>query len=79
MANSILITCKQATMMVVQNKEVKFSLKQRFALWLHLALCKFCKLFALQNEAIDMLLARKKSGELLTESEKEKLKENLKA
>lgn len=79
MASSLIITCKQATLMVVQQKDIKFSLKQRFALWFHMQVCKICKLFAAQNEVIDKVLAQKHNSNKLTEPEKDKLRSNFKA
>lgn len=46
------ITCKQATEFIVKRDEGKLSLKGRLQLWLHMGVCGFCKLFALQTKLI---------------------------
>ncbi len=47
-----MITCKQATKFISQKEEGKLSIRQRYQLWMHLAVCIFCKMFHKQNEII---------------------------
>jgi len=44
-----LITCKQATEFATKKQEGKLSMKKRFQLWLHIAVCGLCKLFDAQS------------------------------
>ena len=45
-----MITCKEATDFISRKEEGKLSLRQRWQLWQHLAVCSFCKLFYKQNK-----------------------------
>lgn len=44
-----MISCKEATNFISQKEEGKLSLRQRWKLWQHLAVCTFCRLFNKQN------------------------------
>lgn len=44
-----MISCKEATYLLVQKEEVKLTLSQRFKLKLHMVLCKVCALFERQS------------------------------
>jgi hypothetical protein len=48
----VFITCKEATNFISQKEEGKLPLKKRIDLWIHLAICSMCKLFAKQNKTI---------------------------
>lgn len=48
----MMISCKEATHRISKAEEGKLSLLQRFQLWLHLAICVFCKAFYRQNKII---------------------------
>jgi hypothetical protein len=45
----VMISCKEATKFISQQEEKKLSRNQRLQLWMHLAICTFCKLFYKQN------------------------------
>lgn len=47
-----MISCKQATDFISRKEEGKLSLRKRWQLWQHLAICSFCKLFYKQNKII---------------------------
>ena len=47
-----MISCKEATDFISRKEEGKLSLRQRWHLWQHLAICKFCKYFYKQNKII---------------------------
>ena len=47
-----MITCKQATTFISQKEEGRLSLRQRWQLWMHLGVCKICRLFKKQNKII---------------------------
>lgn len=51
-------TCEQASSLIVQKKENKLSLNQRFRLWMHLLMCDACRRFNIQNEWLDKQLHR---------------------
>ncbi|MCF8369101.1 MAG: hypothetical protein K9G76_08650 [Bacteroidales bacterium] len=53
MKKGMMISCEEATQMVVKAKFEKFSWYDKFRLKMHLAMCKFCALFAKQNAFID--------------------------
>lgn len=57
--NKILINCRQATSLDELRQEGKISFPNRFALWLHLLYCSFCKRFIKQSS-----LLAKYTGEL---------------
>jgi hypothetical protein len=50
-----MISCKEATEMVVKQPSKHFSLWDKMRLWMHLAMCRFCALFARQNKLMDEL------------------------
>jgi hypothetical protein len=47
-----MISCKEATDFISRKEEGKLSLRQRWQLWQHLAVCSFCKLFYKQNKIL---------------------------
>lgn len=48
-----MLNCKQATEMVIKKQSEKLGLMDRVNLFMHLSMCKFCNMFAKQNELID--------------------------
>ncbi len=48
-----MLNCKQATEMVIKKQSEKLGLMDRLNLFMHLSMCKFCNMFAKQNELID--------------------------
>lgn len=46
------ITCKQAVDYISKKEEGKLSASQRFKLWQHLAICRFCRAFNRQNRLL---------------------------
>lgn len=51
--SKLMITCKEATEMVVQRDIERPGMWNRMRLWMHLAICRFCALFARQNKMIN--------------------------
>jgi len=51
--NKILISCRDATRLEEMRREGKIAFTSRFALWLHLLYCKFCKRFIKQSALIE--------------------------
>ncbi len=48
-----MISCEDATRLVVMKETIKLSLYDRMRLKMHLSMCKYCSLFEKQNEIID--------------------------
>lgn len=53
MKKGFMISCEDATEMVVRKSEEKLSGYDKFRLFFHLMMCKFCSLFEKQNKIID--------------------------
>jgi hypothetical protein len=51
--HKILLTCKKATFLAVQQQEIKLGWKQHVQLKIHLLLCKVCAVFNKQIIIID--------------------------
>lgn len=49
---SMMINCHQATFLISKREEGKLSFSERVHLAMHLAMCKFCKLFEKQTAFI---------------------------
>ncbi len=77
MKKFIMITCKEATLAIIKKEEGKISLTERIRLLIHLAICKFCKMFEKQNKLISINSIQISSQESLTAKEKEDLEKNL--
>lgn len=68
-----MISCEDATELVVRKSHEKLSLWNKFRLMFHLAMCKFCSLFEKQNAIIDRVardLDESQPQELPTEARK---------
>ena len=75
-----MISCKQASELVLKKGESKISFRQQLQLWFHLGLCSFCRLFKKQNGMIDRVLKSENHlPVLLSESDKKKIAELLEA
>jgi hypothetical protein len=70
-----MINCRQSTEWVIKKEHGKFSVKENLQLLSHLAICRFCRLFAYQSSLIDKALHKSKGTEVspLTAAEKEEL------
>jgi hypothetical protein len=65
------ITCKKAVDLISKKEEGRLSLRQRFQLWRHLAVCSLCKTFAAQNKVIKQAFQQKaKATHSLSDDEK---------
>lgn len=71
------ITCLEATQLIVRQEDKMLSLNSHIKLWIHLLLCKWCRLFKLQNAVINHHIPSIKTSETLTESEKSEIQKNL--
>lgn len=50
---SLMPDCKEITMLIVKEQELKLSLKEKFDMHLHLMICKFCRAFRIQTRLLD--------------------------
>ncbi len=48
----MMISCKEATAYILKKEEHRLGFKQRVQLWIHLAICSFCKLFMKQSRIL---------------------------
>ena len=55
MKKGMMISCEDATELVIKKNQEKLSFWNRFRLMFHLSMCKFCNLFEKQNEVIDTM------------------------
>ena len=82
MANSninqkFMITCKEATMIVVKKAEIKVTLSDRIRLFVHLLICQYCRLFEKQHRVINKIISSWTTKQKLTSEQKNKLKEEI--
>jgi len=70
---STMISCESATLFISQQEERKLSISNSLKLWLHLAICKFCRLFKIQNDFLVHQLHHATTTVSLSEEEKETL------
>ncbi|MDC1221045.1 hypothetical protein N8Z47_00090 [Salibacteraceae bacterium] len=68
-----MISCKEASEFSIKKADGKLSLKQRFQLWFHLAMCSVCKAFAIQSDWIDKVAGKINSRDQFTLDEKDKM------
>jgi len=75
MKNGIMITCKDATHLVVKKNHDALSMWDKMRLFMHLSMCKFCSLFEKHNKIIDKHIANldDKSPAHMTQDSKEKI------
>lgn len=79
MKKGMMISCKDATKLVIKQSEEELSGWDKFRLAFHLAICKFCKLFQKQNKMIDESIKElvKHTHEHLNESAKKRIIEEV--
>jgi len=75
MKNGIMITCKDATHLVVKKNHEALNMWNRMRLIMHLSMCRFCSLFEKQNKIIDEQTAKldEVSPAHMTKDSKEKV------
>jgi hypothetical protein len=81
MKKGMMISCKDATELVVKKSHEKLSGWDRFRLKFHLLMCKFCSLFEKHNAVIDSLAGQLNddASEKLAETSREKILKELTA
>jgi len=77
MMKMFMINCKDATFLISKREEGKIALYERFHLFLHLLMCKFCKLFLKQTEYLSKQFHNYSSSSILSSEDKEQLKKSL--
>jgi hypothetical protein len=69
-----MISCKEATMIVVKKAEINVTFSERLILFLHLLICQYCRLFEKQNKIIDNIVSNWKTNKRLSSEQKNSLK-----
>jgi len=77
MLDKMMISCENATLFVSQKEEHKLSISNRMKLLLHLAVCKFCRLFEQQNNFLTRQFKHISTTLSLSEIEKEELQNKI--
>jgi hypothetical protein len=72
--NKFMISCKEATMIVVKKAEIKVTFSERLKLFLHLIICQYCRLFEKQNKIIDKIVSSWKTNKKLSFEHKNAIK-----
>jgi hypothetical protein len=72
--NKFMISCKEATMIVVKKAEIKVTFSERLKLFLHLIICQYCRLFEKQNKIIDKIISSWKTNKKLSLEHKNVIK-----
>ncbi|MEZ5197760.1 MAG: hypothetical protein R2764_15650 [Bacteroidales bacterium] len=79
MMSKLMYTCEQATQMVIKRGQEKLTKGQKIKLWMHLAMCKFCRLFEKQSRFLDEQAAHldEHCHEHLTKESKSRILESI--
>ena len=77
MLNKMMISCENATLFVSQKEEHKLSISNKMKLLLHLAVCKFCRLFEQQNNLLIHEIKHASTQVTLSEIEKNELQSKI--
>jgi hypothetical protein len=72
--NKFMISCKEATMIVVKKAEIKVTFSERLKLFFHLIICQYCRLFEKQNKIIDKIVSSWKTNKKLSFEHKNAIK-----
>lgn len=77
------ITCEEATTICTKSQYGEASFIEKIKLNFHFIFCKYCRAFTKQNAQLSSMCEmakhhQKDTGNLLTESDKEKLKQQIK-
>jgi hypothetical protein len=75
--NKLMISCKEATLITIKKAEINVSFYDKLRLFIHLIICKYCRLFEKQNKIIDKLLKNWQTSKKLSESDKNKLQQEI--
>ena len=75
MPQTFMITCKEATLFISKKEEKKLSVSERFKLFIHLLICKFCKFFYRQNQFLAVEMKRLHTNASLSTLDKKNLEQ----
>lgn len=74
----LMISCKEATTAIVKQESQALRLVDRFRLWFHLLICRFCRYFNIQNKIMIQALHHHEHPVGFTDAEKKDLTELIK-
>lgn len=69
----MMVNCRQATLLMAKKEEKKISVSERIKLFIHSAMCAFCKKFQKQVHHIVKESREIRSSEVLPEIAKERI------
>lgn len=75
MSKTFMITCKEATLYISKKEEHKLSVSERAKLFIHLLICKFCKLFYKQSQYLAVEMKHLNTNAALSDRDKETLEQ----
>jgi len=78
MKTSLLINCKEATLLIEKKQERQISVLDRIKLFLHLLICELCRRFQKQSKLISDSASHIETHHTLSKEQEEKLKEIIK-
>lgn len=77
MFKKFMTTCAEATMLSSKKEEGILSLFDLLRFYIHLAICKFCRLFERQNKFLIMQMKYVHTESVLSDTEKEQLQKKI--
>ncbi|GAB4123637.1 MAG: hypothetical protein OHK0045_03430 [Raineya sp.] len=78
--HTLILTCKEATLLIEKREAGKISFVERIRLKAHLLMCEACRLYEKQSKIIEKVLRKvssKKNKEKLDEAVKQKIIEKI--
>ncbi|PKL84319.1 MAG: hypothetical protein CVV24_00480 [Ignavibacteriae bacterium HGW-Ignavibacteriae-3] len=72
-SSKILITCEEASFISVRKEEKNLPLGEKIKLFIHLLICKFCRLFNKQQKFLSLQIINLHSRDSFSDSEMEKM------
>lgn len=72
-SSKLFITCEEASLFSVRKEDENLSFGERFKLLMHLAICKFCRLFYRQQKFLSIQIMHLSARISLSDSEKDKM------
>jgi hypothetical protein len=74
MKTTLMINCKEATLLIEKKQEKQISVLDRIKLLLHLMICELCRRFQKQSKLISDSASHIETHHTLTKEQEEKLK-----
>lgn len=75
MKNSLMINCKEATLLIEKKQEKQIAFSDRIKLLIHLMICEFCRRFQRQSKLISGTVSHLQTNHTLSNEQKEKFRE----